>query len=112
MIVREGSECVPNLRWRRDLCDFERAAPESLIFIEGVNFWVWNNDSSRVYSIWSAYRFIHTRVSEVVERSGEFVQLLSRGWVVVSTQGERFLLAATSRYIGLRISIISFIGGS
>jgi len=45
---------------------------ESLIFSEGVDFWIWNNDSSS--------RFIYIRDNEVGERSEEIVQLNSMVW--------------------------------
>lgn len=64
MILREGFE------WVRDLCDFERVASQSLIFSKGVYLWVWKNDSSSIYLMRSAYRFIHERSSEVDERPG------------------------------------------
>jgi len=51
---------------------------ESLIFFEGVEFWVWNNDYFSVYSIKSTYRFLYKRASEVDMRSDEIMHLLSR----------------------------------
>jgi len=44
MILREGFEWVRDLRWRRDLCNFERVALESLIFSNGVYFFGYGNN--------------------------------------------------------------------
>jgi hypothetical protein len=58
MTVREESKWVWDLKWKRDL--FKRGlvilgellqALESSTFSEGVVFWVWINDSWRIYSV-------------------------------------------------------------
>lgn len=43
-------------------------ALESLTFSEGVDFWVWSNDSSSIYKGISTYKFLHMRASVVDER--------------------------------------------
>lgn len=53
---------------------------KSLVFSEGVEFWVWSNDSFSVYSVRSTYRFLYKRASEVDMRSDEIIQLLSKVW--------------------------------
>jgi len=104
MIMREGSERVCDLKWRRDFFESKLVilgellqTLESLTFSEDVVFWVWNNDLLNIYSLVLACKFLHMRANVVGERSDEIVQLLFKvvGFLV-SFQGDCFLLPAAS----------------
>jgi hypothetical protein len=53
---------------------------ESLTFSEGVDFWVYDNDSLSIYSVISTYKILHMRANVVDERSAEIVQLVAKVW--------------------------------
>lgn len=65
---------------------------ESLTFFEDANFWVWGNDSSTIYLVSLAYKYLYMRANVVDDRSEDIVQLCAR--VLVSSQGKCLLLAA------------------
>jgi len=76
LIIGGGSEWVWDIKWMVDLFEWELVilgellmALESPTFSESVDFWVWSNDSSSIYSVRSTYKFLHMRASVVDERS-------------------------------------------
>jgi len=76
MTMTEVIGWVWDLNWRWNLFEWQLIilgeliqTLDSQIFYQGVDFWVWSNDSSSIFLVRPTYRFLHRRASELEDVS-------------------------------------------